>query len=90
MMALRNFVKGKRPPSEPEPKLVTNDRPTHAPMFARSHDEPEPNAVSGVRLQPAQPRPRREASRTLAEARKLGLSMPEALDLTPEEINSQG
>lgn len=55
-----------------------------APMFARSH------AISWERLQPARARPRREATRTLAEARKLGLSMPEALDLTPEEMDSEG
>lgn len=57
-------------------------------MFARA-GEPEPNYVVGERLQPPQARPRREASRTLAEARELGLSMPEALDLTPDEIAAE-
>ena len=56
-----------------------------APVFARSRNEPEPNCVVGERLQPPQARPHREASRTLAEAREYGLSMPEALDLRPEE-----
>jgi hypothetical protein len=58
-----------------------------APMFARP-GEPEPNCVVGERLQEPTPRPRREATRTLAEARAIGLSMPEALDLTPDEIGS--
>jgi len=58
-----------------------------APMFARV-GEPEPNCVEGERLQPPQARPRREASRTLAEAREHGLSMPEALDLTPAEMET--
>jgi hypothetical protein len=49
-----------------------------APVFARP-GEPEPRCVVGEALQPPQARPRREASRTLAEARALGLSMPEAL-----------
>lgn len=56
-----------------------------APVFARP-GEPEPNCVVGERLRPAEARPHRETSRTLAEAREHGLSMPEALDLTPEEI----
>ena len=46
--------------------------------------------VSGERLQPAQSRPRRQPTRTLAEARKIGLSMLEALDFTPEEVASSG
>ncbi|OMC26419.1 hypothetical protein A5738_02905 [Mycobacterium colombiense] len=49
-----------------------------APVFARP-GEPEPRCVVGERLRPAEARPRREASRTLAEARKHGLSMPEKL-----------
>ncbi len=61
-----------------------------APVFARSRDEPEPNCVVGDRLQPPPARPRREASRTLAEAREIGLSMPEALDLTPDEMQGFG
>ena len=56
-----------------------------AAMFAR-HGEPEPNCVVGERLQPPQARPRRAPSRTIEEARAIGLSMPDALDLTPEEI----
>jgi len=61
----------------------------HAPMFARP-GEPEPNCVVGERLQAPQARPHREASRTLAEAREIGLSMPEALDLTPDEVQAFG
>lgn len=63
------------------------DRPTHAPMFCRP-GESEPNVTQGERLQPPQARPRREASRSLSEARKLGLSMAEALDASPEELSS--
>jgi hypothetical protein len=58
-------------------------------MFARP-GEPEPNCVVGERLQPPQARPHREASRTLAEAREIGLSVPEALDLTPDEVQAMG
>lgn len=61
--------------------------PSHAPMFV-GYGEAPANSVSGERLQPPQPRPGREASRTLAEARGIGLSMPEALDLTPAEVAS--
>jgi hypothetical protein len=60
-----------------------------APMFARP-GEPEPNCVEGERLQAPQDRPHREASRTLAEAREIGLSMPEALDLTEAEVQALG
>jgi hypothetical protein len=67
--------------TEPEQRLG------HAPMFARP-GEPEPNCVVGERLQPATARPGREATRTLAEARQIGLSMPEALDLTSDEVES--
>lgn len=56
-----------------------------APMFARP-GEPEPNCIEGERLQAPEARPRREASRTLAEAREHGLSMPEALDLSEDEV----
>lgn len=49
-----------------------------APVFARP-GEPEPRHVSGERLRPAEARPRREASQSLAEAREHGLSMPEKL-----------
>ncbi len=91
-MGLSNCVPGKKNSIERSggQENPRQDRPSHAPMFARSHDEPEPNAVSGDRLRPGESRPRREAFRTLAEAREIGLSMPEALDLTPEEIRSQG
>jgi hypothetical protein len=37
-------------------------------MFARP-GEPEPNCIVGERLQPPEARPRREPSRTFAEAR---------------------
>lgn len=66
-------------------QAVPEQRAAHAPMFARP-GEPEPNCFVGERLQAPQFRPRRAASRTLAEAREYGLSMPEALDLTPDEI----
>lgn len=56
-----------------------------APMFARP-GEPEPNCVVGERLQPPTARPHREASRTLAEARALGLSMPEELGVRGDEV----
>jgi hypothetical protein len=68
-------------------QTVPEQRAAHSPMFARP-GEPEPNAVVGECLQPAQSRPRREPSRTLAEARAIGLSTPEALDLTEAEIAS--
>jgi hypothetical protein len=87
-MSISNIVAGKQnsinqsgggAQTEPEQRLG------HGPMFARP-GEPEPNCVVGERLQPPQARPRRDASRTLAEAREHGLSMPEALDLTPAEV----
>ena len=40
----------------------------HSEMFARP-GEPEPNCIVGERLQPPEARPRRERSRTFAEAR---------------------
>lgn len=91
-MALSNITTGKANsialsgggPAQP----VADERPTHAPMFARSHDEAEPNCIEGERLQEPEARPRRQASRTLTEARALGLSMAEALDAPPEELSS--
>lgn len=68
-------------------QTVPDERPGHAPTFARP-GELEPNCVVGERLQPAEARPRREPTRTLAEAREIGLSMPEALDLTPDEVTA--
>ncbi len=70
-------------------QTVPEERLGHAPCFARP-GEPEPNCVVGERLQAPQARPHREASRTLAEAREIGLSMPEALDLTPDEAQAFG
>ncbi|WP_225345076.1 hypothetical protein, partial [Mycobacterium avium] len=67
---------------------VTDERPTHAPMFARSHDEAEPNCVQNEALQPSRPVPRPVVSRTRAEAAAKGLGGPEALDLTAEEITA--
>jgi hypothetical protein len=64
--------------SDGEPAGPVPERGTHAPMFARP-GEPESNAVSGERMQPSQARPKRPATRTLAEASEIGLSMPEAL-----------
>ncbi len=62
-------------------------RAAHGEMFARP-GEPEPNAIRGERLQVGQSRPRRQSTRTLGEARVIGLFVPEAMDLTPEEIDS--
>ena len=33
-----------------------NDRPSHAPIFVRSHDEPEPRTVGGFGLADTTPR----------------------------------
>jgi hypothetical protein len=61
-----------------------------APVFARP-GEPEPRCISGERLRPAEARPRREASRTLAEAREHGLSMPESLGVVGDgTVYSEG
>jgi hypothetical protein len=67
------------------PQTVPEQRAAHSPMFARP-GEPEPNAVVGERLQPPTPRPRREPTRTIREARALGLAHPEALDLSEAEV----
>lgn len=64
---------------------VVGERDGHAPVFSR-HGEPEPNVTQGERLQPPSPRPRREPTRTRAEARKLGLAHAEALDPSREEV----
>jgi hypothetical protein len=86
-MGLSNLVAGKRNSIEQSGGGVDRgtERAAHAPMFALP-GEPEPNAVCGERLQPGQSRPRRQATRTLAEAREIGLAHAEALDLTREEI----
>lgn len=56
-----------------------NDRPTHAPTFAGSHDESEPNVTRLGRFLdgsiPSRPGP--EPTRTRAEARAKGLAVPE-------------
>lgn len=70
-----------------QPVVPADERPCHAPCFTSEHG-PQPREVSGERLQAPQARPRREASRSLSEARKLGLSMAEALDASPEELSS--
>ncbi len=88
-MSLSNIVAGKQNSIEVSGGGAQTEPPQYlgsAPVFARSRNEPEPNCVVGERLQPPQARPRREASRTLAEAQEHGLSMPEALDLSAEEI----
>jgi hypothetical protein len=88
-MSASNIVAGKQNSIKQSGGGAQTEPPQYlgsAPVFARSRNEPEPNCVVGERLQPPQSRPRREASRTLAEAREYGLSMPEALDLTPDEI----
>lgn len=66
---------------------VVGERDGSAPVFALP-GQPEPGVTRGERLQPPQARPRRDASRTLTEARALGLSMAEALDASPEELSS--
>ncbi|MGV0081736.1 hypothetical protein ACRUZW_26030 [Mycobacterium colombiense] len=76
------IVEGKRNSIDQSGGDVQTDPPQYlgsAPVFARSRNEPEPNCVVGEQLQPPQAKPHREASRTIAEARALGLSMPEAL-----------
>lgn len=91
-MALSNITTGKANsialsgggPAQP----VADERPTHAPMFARSHDEAEPNCVQNEALQPSQAVPSAVASRTRAEAAAKGLGGPEALDLTADEITA--
>jgi hypothetical protein len=87
-MSLSNIVEGKANSIALSGGGAQTEPPQYlgsAPVFARP-GEPEPNCVVGERLQPPQARPHREASRTLVEAREYGLSMPEALDLTPDEI----
>ncbi|WP_156738018.1 hypothetical protein [Mycobacterium scrofulaceum] len=64
---------------------VVDERAGHAPLLSRP-GEPEPNVTRGERLQPPQARPRRAASRTIEQARAVGLTMPEALDLSAEEV----
>lgn len=92
-MSASNIVAGKQNSIEASGGGAQTEPPQYlgsAPVFARSRNEPEPNCVVGERLQPPQARPHREASRTLAEAREIGLSMPEALDLTPDEVQAFG
>jgi hypothetical protein len=57
----------------------------HAPVFVGYGDAPA-NSISGERLQPPTARPRRATSRTMEQARDHGLTMPEALDLSPDEL----
>lgn len=87
-MSLSRILPGKHNSialSDGEPAGPVPERGTHAPMFARP-GEPEPNAVSGERMQPSQPRPKRPPTRTLAEARAVGLSMPEELGVRAEAL----
>jgi hypothetical protein len=87
-MALSTIVPGKRNSIEQSgdggPHVV-GERDGHAPVFA-SPRQPEPNVTQGERLQPPIARPRREATRTRADARTLGLAHTEALDLSREEV----
>jgi hypothetical protein len=56
-----------------------SDRPSHAPRFVASHDEPEPGVSSAGRFPdgslPVRPGP--EPTRTREEARAKGLAAPE-------------
>lgn len=86
-MSLSNLVPGKANSialSAGEPPVPTDGRPSHAPCFTSEHG-PQPNAIEGERLQAPQRPPRREASRTLDEARQHGLSMPEQLGVRGDE-----
>lgn len=89
-MALSDLVPGKRNSIAQGGESVQQavpERAAHAPMFARP-GEPEPNAISGERLQPGPPVPKAMPSRTRAEASGKGLGGPEALDLTRDEVDS--
>ncbi|WP_156763865.1 hypothetical protein [Mycobacterium sp. 852002-50816_SCH5313054-b] len=73
-MSLSNLVPGKRNSIEQsagEPPVPGDGRPSYAPTFTSEHG-PQPNSVIGERLQAPQRPPRRDASRTLAEARAIG------------------
>jgi len=91
-MPLSNAIPGKKPKTPKEETPRPPDRPSHAPTFARSHDEPEPDADGPYMLDETRRphRPARRASRTQREAHEIGLAAPEALDLTAQEINSEG
>jgi hypothetical protein len=80
-------------PGEPEPNTVSgfglSDQTGRRTFDVRHKPESErPVAPDTLADDTHRPRPRRAATRTLAEARALGLSMPEALDLTPEEVRN--
>lgn len=64
---------------------VVSERAGHAPVFS-TLGEPEPSVTKGERLQPATGRPRREPTRTRAQARAIGLAHAEALDLSRDEV----
>lgn len=58
-----------------------SDRRAHAPMFVRSHDEPEPGVVKNSDLdEEPHYRPKPVPTRTMREARAKGLSVPEDLE----------
>jgi hypothetical protein len=60
------------------------DRPTHAPMFARSHDDAEPGVVKNADLdEEPHYRPKPVPTRTMREAHAKGCG-PEALGVTGE------
>jgi hypothetical protein len=60
-----------------------NDRPAHAPCFARSHDEPEPNVAPRVRLQPGRLQPKPVPTYTGRDANAQGMPEPEGPETTP-------
>ncbi len=55
-MGLVNAVPGKKPKTPKDEPLRPSERPSHAPTFVRSHDEPEPRTVGGFGLEDTTPR----------------------------------
>lgn len=73
---------------------MSDERPTHSPMFARSHDEDEPNAVGGFGLTDTTDRRTFavKAARTLTadEVRRIGAEQVAKLRQALPDADSRG
>jgi hypothetical protein len=86
-MALSSYIPGPKGfrVREAEGGVRRAERPSHAPMFARSHDEDEPGVVRHPNLdEQPHPLPRPVPSRTVREAHAKGCCV-ETLGVTGAE-----
>jgi hypothetical protein len=89
-MPLSNMIPGKKQSIERSGgsgSPVAPDRPSHAPMFTRTHDEPQPNAIAGEALQAMPRRPAPVPTRSRIEAHRRGHSV-ETVGITQAEIDA--